>query len=92
MKLDVPHPLREQVLAMKNIVAKDLSFLEWARTINTQYPEILAHMRNSTDPLDRAISKRIMEIAERSIPKTGDSHRALDKNGKSNVKPKDRSR
>jgi hypothetical protein len=77
---------------MKYIVTKDLSFLEWAKTINTQYPEILAHMRDSTDPLDRAISKRIMEIAEGSVPKTADSHRALDKNGKSYLKPKDRSR
>ncbi len=56
------------MLAVKTIITKDLSFSEWARTINAQYPEILAHMRESSDPLDRAISKRIMQIAGELSP------------------------
>ncbi len=53
---------------MEIIHTKDLSFSDWARMVNAQYPEILAYMRKSTDPLDRAISKRIMKIAGASNP------------------------
>lgn len=63
MKLDVPHPTKTKGVAVKTIITNNLSFSDWAKMINAQYPEILAHMRKSTDPLDRAISKRIMQIA-----------------------------
>jgi hypothetical protein len=43
--------------------ANDLSFLEWAKSVNSRYPDILEHMRKSTDPLDRAIAKRILQTA-----------------------------
>ena len=48
---------------MKSMIQSNISFLEWTKMMNTQYPDILEHMRKSTDPLDRAISKRIMQIA-----------------------------
>ena len=37
-----------------------LTFKEWALQVNTQYPDILEHMKKSMDPLDRTIARRIM--------------------------------
>jgi len=42
---------------------KDISFISWAKQICTKYPEILDHMRKSTDPLNRAIAVRILKNA-----------------------------
>ena len=48
---------------MINKSQNNISFLEWAKQVNSQYPEILDHMRKSTGPLDRVIAKRIMQTA-----------------------------
>jgi len=48
---------------MKTIIRSNISFLEWAKLVSTQHPDILEHMRKSTDPFDRAITKRIMQTA-----------------------------
>ncbi len=48
---------------MEIMTSTDLSFSAWAKESCAQYPEILKHMRNSTDPLERAIGIRMMEIA-----------------------------
>jgi hypothetical protein len=48
---------------MKNKSQKDIQFLQWAKQVNFQHPDILEHMRKSTDPLERVIAKRIMLTA-----------------------------
>jgi hypothetical protein len=48
---------------MKNKSQNNKSFLEWAKKVSVQHPEILEHMRTSTDPLERVIAKRIMQTA-----------------------------
>lgn len=48
---------------MNKITTSDLAFLEWSKRVNSQYPDILEHMRKSTGSLERAITKRIMQIA-----------------------------
>lgn len=48
---------------MNSKITNDLSFSDWARIVNAQHHDILAHMRKSTDPLDRVIARRIMETA-----------------------------
>lgn len=48
---------------MNSMITNNLSFSDWARLVNAQHPDILAHMRKSTDPLNRVIAKRIMETA-----------------------------
>jgi len=45
---------------MNNMMLKDICFISWAKQTCTKHPEILDHMRRSTDPLDRAIAVRIM--------------------------------
>ena len=55
--------LKQECPAMKNMIQSNISFLEWTRLVTTQHPDILEHMRKSTDPLDRAIAKRIMQTA-----------------------------
>jgi|GEM_PF-2766069 hypothetical protein len=45
---------------MNNMTLKDISFISWAKHTCTKHPEILDHMRKSTDPLERAIAVRIM--------------------------------
>jgi hypothetical protein len=48
---------------MKDESQDSNNFLSWAKQVSAQHPDILAQMRKSLDPLDRAISRRIMEIA-----------------------------
>jgi hypothetical protein len=45
---------------MNNMTLKDISFISWAKQTCTTHPEILDHMRKSTDPLERAIAVRII--------------------------------
>lgn len=49
---------------MVTMTSTDISFSAWAKEKCTLYPEIVKHMRNSTDPLERAIAIRIMKVAE----------------------------
>jgi hypothetical protein len=53
----------KEAQAMNTITANDLSFLQWAKQVNFQHPEILEHMIKSTDPLERVIAKRILQTA-----------------------------
>lgn len=46
---------------MRNKTQNDLSFLEWAKQVSAQHPDILGSMRKSTDPLERVIAKQILE-------------------------------
>lgn len=46
---------------MKNKSQNNIVFLEWARKVSAQHPEILEYMRKSTNLLDRVIAKRIMK-------------------------------
>jgi hypothetical protein len=46
---------------MNNMALKDISFISWAKQTCTKHPEILDHMRKSTDPLERAIAVRILK-------------------------------
>jgi hypothetical protein len=48
---------------MKNKSQKDIQFLQWAKQVKFQHPEILEHMRKSMGPLDRVIAKRILLTA-----------------------------
>jgi hypothetical protein len=48
---------------MHNMTSKDISFISWAKQTYTKHPEILDHMRKSTNPLERAITVRIMKNA-----------------------------
>lgn len=64
--------LKRKCPAMKNMILSNISFLEWTKLVSTQHPDILEHMRKSTDPFDRAIAKRIMQTA------------GMEKNDKSN--------
>ncbi len=48
---------------MEIMTSTDLSFSAWAKEKCALYPEIVRHMRNSTDPLERAIAIRIMKVA-----------------------------
>jgi hypothetical protein len=48
---------------METTIPTDKSFSAWAEQTCTNHLEILEHMRKSTDPLDRVIAKRIMQIA-----------------------------
>jgi hypothetical protein len=48
---------------MENKNQSNLTLLEWVRQVNAQHPEILEHMRKSTNSLDRVIAKRILQIA-----------------------------
>ncbi len=48
---------------MENMTQSNLLFVEWSKRVNSQYPDILEHMRKSTDPLERVIAKRIIQIA-----------------------------
>lgn len=45
------------------MTSNDISFFTWTKQTCTKYPEILEHMRKSTDPLERAIAVRIMKNA-----------------------------
>jgi hypothetical protein len=45
---------------MNTTTSNDISFLSWAKQTCIKYPEILDHMRKSTDPLERAIAVRIL--------------------------------
>ncbi len=49
---------------MNTITADGLSFLEWTKKVSAQHSNILGHMRESTDLLDRVIAKRIIQTAE----------------------------
>lgn len=42
------------------MISNDKSFFIWAKQTCEKHPEILLHMRESTDPLKRAIAIRIM--------------------------------
>jgi len=46
---------------MRDKTQKNIQFLEWAKQVNAQHPDILEHMRRSTNLLDRVIAKRIMK-------------------------------
>jgi len=48
---------------METTISNDKSFSAWAKQTCTNHLEILKHMRKSTDVLDRAIAKRIMQTA-----------------------------
>lgn len=48
---------------METMTSTDKSFSSWAAQTCTNHLEILEHMRKSTDAMDRAIAKRIMQIA-----------------------------
>ncbi|BAW28068.1 long chain acyl-coa synthetase [Methanosarcina thermophila] len=48
---------------MKTTISNDKCFSTWAKQTCTNHLEILEHMRKSTDPMDRAIAKRIMQTA-----------------------------
>jgi len=47
---------------MKNTTQNLLSFSEWAKNAIAQHSDILQHMRNSSNPLDRAIAERILVV------------------------------
>ena len=49
---------------MQNTTPEVKDFPSWAKEIYNQYPDVLEHMRKSSDVLDRVIAKRIMQIAE----------------------------
>ena len=51
---------------MSKMTSNNKFFSTWAKQISSDHPEILDHMRKSTDPLDRAIAIRIMKNAEMS--------------------------
>jgi hypothetical protein len=63
--MGVQPPNRRKGDAMKSMTTNDISltFREWALRINTQHQDVLEQMRKSLDPLDRAVSKRILEVA-----------------------------
>jgi hypothetical protein len=48
---------------MENKNKNNLTFLEWARQVSAQYPDILEHMQISSDLLERVIAKRIIQTA-----------------------------
>lgn len=48
---------------MKDETQDSNNFLRWAKQVSTQHPDILEHMKKSTDPLDRVIAKRIIRVA-----------------------------
>lgn len=48
---------------MNSITINDLNFLEWAKQVSIEHPDILKHMLKSSDLLDRVIAKRIMQNA-----------------------------
>jgi len=45
---------------MNTRISNDKSFFTWVKQTCSEHPEILDHMRKSTDPLNRAIAVRIM--------------------------------
>lgn len=47
---------------METMTLSDKSFSTWAKKTCAKHPEILEHMKQSHDPLERAIAVRIMEI------------------------------
>jgi hypothetical protein len=55
--------LEGEMPAMENTTREDKTFLTWVKIVNAQHHDILKHMRNSMDPLDRVIARRIMETA-----------------------------
>lgn len=48
---------------MENNTQYNLSFSEWAKKVTIEHPDILKQMRESMDPWERVVSRRIMEIA-----------------------------
>lgn len=48
---------------MNNTTQEVKDFPTWAKQVCSQHPDILEHMKKSTDVLDRVIAKRIMLIA-----------------------------
>lgn len=48
---------------METTISNDKVFSAWAEQTCTNHFEILEHMRKSIDVIDRAIAKRIMQIA-----------------------------
>jgi len=48
---------------METTTLNDKSFSAWAKQTCTQHPDILEHMRKSTDALERAIAVRIIKNA-----------------------------
>jgi len=49
---------------MQTMMSTDKTFFStWAHQIATKHPDILEHMKRSTDPLDRAIASRITTVA-----------------------------
>jgi hypothetical protein len=47
---------------MEGITLEDKTFSMWAKKMCTQHPEILKHMKQSHDALERAIAVRIMKL------------------------------
>jgi hypothetical protein len=48
---------------METMTSNDKSFSSWAKQTCSKHPDILDHMRKSTNPLERAIAVRIMKNA-----------------------------
>jgi len=48
---------------MKDTSQSNLLFLEWAKKVITEHPDILEYMLKSSDLLDRVIAKRIIQNA-----------------------------
>ncbi|WP_157206103.1 hypothetical protein [Methanosarcina vacuolata] len=48
---------------MKTMTLENKDFAAWAKEKCARYPEIIKYMRNSFDPLERAIAIRIMKNA-----------------------------
>jgi len=55
--------LKGEDAGMNITTSNDISFRSWAKQTCTKHPKILDHMRNGTDPLERAIAVRIMKNA-----------------------------
>ena len=48
---------------METITSNDKEFSVWAKQVYSQHPDILKHMRESTDTLERVIAVRIIKNA-----------------------------
>lgn len=56
-------PFEGYVPAMNNTSQNDLVFLEWAKKVCAESFDTLLYMLESSDELDRAIAKRIIQNA-----------------------------
>ncbi|WP_156158892.1 hypothetical protein [Methanosarcina siciliae] len=48
---------------MNNESTSNINFSEWAKRTYAEHHETVEHMKNSSDPLDRAIANRITCVA-----------------------------